>query len=942
MEDFQDIIKRLGQQLHDIDADINKPLVDVANKYRLTAETICKAILVGYGVPPQGNLEKLSTDAQKQIDAKENARDAGMFKAELRYLQNVGNTYSHDGAASDFTNKQGQSDVFDSLVKVIKITFFSNGELDSPTLPKSMEARFPARMLGLAKFENPRAEDVVQLCFPKQRVKTRIQKTDHTTRIVYDYVVADLGDGLSKGMMFIRSRTAIEKTLIDFLDNIGSDFSNSLEIITPRAYRTDGREIDRKKSIIDIIKSLSFESKAKNVHVKYFDDFVWESCLPESFRSDNKANKKPTYFIPQILEPITDIGNSTSGGSLSDSDYIENILNKPHDYAPVQIVIGPAGIGKTTFCDEISSYINARERKRVILLSATDFREISNSVSIDSVSALYRVAAINGLLDDESSIESHNFEINLACGNFVLLIDGFDELESHLGESLNFESFMRSLSDLEDCFRRVLVILTVRDYDIERFKHIRQTSICRLRGFSSKDTDSYFSKRLTIQGKIVEAKALIRSFNESADSEISTTVPLYASLICDYLLEKDLLSKTQVTSAPKSAKYFGSDEPLDTLVSKIIDREIAKQSLGNIRPDDFFDILIEIIRAPQFAITTGVLFDFVTSCGGETKNLNASNFLRNPFLRWEKDTISFKYDSLTYFFKSRLLARKISEGQFSEYPSIEFMAEFYRGEGPLFDEFNTIFPATQYADHPNTLKWFQSLSRCGNRAYESKLPWRKAMSAFMYWALSKNRDKAERTQNLSKYFGGTSWESFSIYGCFYPLDLKGINIRCGNIDNYTNLQSCDYIPGETVFYSTKIDFDDKSLPEKIDRSLFAADCIFSQNLTMSFHAKEIADQYGIEIIRDNIYKILKVGFRANRFAWKSKDVYKNVTVVGKFALDSYLDLLAKHGVLTSEHSRSGSEIGYVVSDAWHLDARKLVEEKNLTARMTNLISDLFK
>lgn len=462
MNDYQDIISRLGQHLFDIDADIQKPLTAVANKYRLTAEAVCKAIIVGHGMLPTGLLDKQIADALKHVEKDESSRDAGMFKTEIKYLQNVGNMYSHDGSTSKMSESEDQTAAFNALVKVLRIVFFGESDLDAPPLPKSMEERIPTRTLGRVKFENPRAEEVVRLCFPKHRVETKIKRTDHANRLVYDYVVADLGGGLSKGMMFIRSRTAIEKTLNDFNASIGQNFPDSLEIITPRAYRPDGGEIDRKKSIVESINNTSFDSKSRKVHVKYFDDFVWESCLPQKFREDNSPITKTSYFIKQSLDPIGDV-NAPLSTPLNAEEYVAKILKKPHDHNPVHVVIGPAGIGKTTFCDDIAAYINEQNRKRVILFSATDFREISNSTAIDSVSSLYRLAVENGLMDDTYSLESHNFEINLACGNFILLIDGFDELESHLGASLNFDKFMRSLSELEDCFRKVLVILTVRD-----------------------------------------------------------------------------------------------------------------------------------------------------------------------------------------------------------------------------------------------------------------------------------------------------------------------------------------------------------------------------------------------------------------------------------------------------------------------------------------------
>lgn len=938
MDEYEGLISRLGGYLAEIESNLSRPLADVANKYRVTAECACKAIIRGHGGNPQGLLEKLISDALKWIEKCESSRDAGLFKSEIRYLQNVGNVYSHDGAESGLSSNEGQSAAFDALVKVIQVAFFGEGDLDAPTLPRAMEERIPARTLGRAKFENPRSEEVVRLCFPKHRVETEIKRSDHAKRLVYDYVVVELGAGLTKGMIFIRSRSAIERTLLDFTSCIGAKFPDALEIITPRAYRPDGGEIDRRKSINEFVRQLGLDSRGRKIQVKYFDDFVWESCLPETFRAGSVPIKKASHFIEQTLEPAGDPATA-AGTHWRASEYVAKILKNPHEYKPVNIVIGPAGIGKTTFCDDISSYINSQERKRVILLSATDFREISKVTPIDSVSDLYQVAIENGFMDDSNSIENHNFEINLACGNFILIIDGFDELESHLGTCLNFEKFMRSLTELEECFRKVLVILTVRDYDVERYKNIQQATICRLRGFSSDDTDRYLGGRLS-KVIISEAKALLKSFNDGSDAERHTTIPLYASLICDYLLERSSGPEVSSVIASDSARFFISGKPLDTLVRKIVDREIAKQSLGRIGPDDFFEILIEIIRAPQHAVTKSALLEFVDACNSDARSINSTNFLRSPFLRWEGETISFRYDSLAHFFKSRFLVRKIAEGLFSASPSIDFLAEFYCGEGPLYDEVRAICPVAEFVDTPAIRDWFRGLVQFGLGDAELKLPWRKAMSAFMYWALSGNVDKRERSQWLVKYFESKVLDGFSVYGRFHPLDLRDITVLRGYIENYTSLPLCDYTAGVPVFHSCQIKFDDKSLPDKLDRSLFAADCAFSTNLAESFHAKDIANASGQEIVRDNVYKIVKVGFRANRFSWKSEGVYRNVTVVGKHSLDSYLSFLSSQGLLTLELSRAGAEPGYIVSDEWYSDARKLVEEKNLTGRMAELIADL--
>ena len=86
MENYQDIISRLGQHLAEIEANTSKPLADVANKYRLTAEAICKAIIVGHGAQPQGLLERLIADALKWVEADESVRDAAVIAMEERRL----------------------------------------------------------------------------------------------------------------------------------------------------------------------------------------------------------------------------------------------------------------------------------------------------------------------------------------------------------------------------------------------------------------------------------------------------------------------------------------------------------------------------------------------------------------------------------------------------------------------------------------------------------------------------------------------------------------------------------------------------------------------------------------------------------------------------------------------------------------------------------------
>ncbi|WP_413975509.1 NACHT domain-containing protein [Stenotrophomonas acidaminiphila] len=930
MDDYGGIMSQLSQLLGEIAAQRDEPLEKVGNLYRQAAEAVCKAVILGAHEVPAGDLDRMISVAFKLLETREPSRNAQIFRNELRYLQSTGNTFSHIGTSSS-TEFSRQTAARESLNKVLRLAFFSNGDLDPPALPADFRRGLPSRILQNDKLENLRPEQVVRIWMPMLAVQTKFQRTDHSTRLLYDYVEATARN-VTFGVLFLRSRSSIEKSLADCFQAMGDVLPKSLHVVTPRSYRaSDGRELDRLSTINSMLEQ-RFKRHSLVATVEYFDEFVWNNCLPERVRLARPSHTPETGIIPQSLEIVESDGRISP--PLLAYQHIDRVLSQSSIHDPVQIVIGPAGIGKTTFCDGISQHIGSMKQKRVVLLSATDFREVSDPPPIRSVSNLYRLAVDQGFMEESESLDSHTFEINLGCGNFVLIIDGFDELESHLGEALDFESFMHSLAELEASFRKVLVILTVRDYEKERFLNLPQTAIVQLRGFGEEDTERYLRQSLSAS-QISEARALLRSFSTTENGD-SQTVPLYASLIRDHLIERAQGGGASALPPSSTAKSFSMDHPLDRLVRKIVDREIAKQSLGSLQADDFFDILIEVIRAPKMGLPRETMAEHVADCGGDADAITAANFLRNPFLRFERDVVKFKYDSLSYFFKSRFLARRLSEAQFHPSPTIDFLAEMARGEGPLFDELKRIFPARTYGKDTSVSRWFRAFHKwlLDHRQVAS---WRKALSGFLYWALDDAHDKQERTETITELFECKMWEGFSVFGRFYPLDLRGIQVHGGHIENYSSISACDVEPGIPVFYDTFMDFDDRCLPDKLDRAVFDESCEFSANLKDAFKAKEMADELSLEIVRDNIYKLLKVGFKANRFSWKSNLIYRKVTVVGRHSREIYLRKLLSQGVLTEEDSNTGTERGYIVTETWRGDVRKLIEERNVTQRMAGII-----
>ncbi|MFC0242977.1 NACHT domain-containing protein [Rhodopseudomonas telluris] len=930
-------VQRLTKLLGELDSNKSRPLADVANTYRKATEAICKAIVLGATREPGEQLVKLVSDAKQVVEFREGPGEAKIFRLHADFLRDVGNLFSHDGPASSVQVTRERLD--EHLVALIRIGFFGESDLDPPELPDSFRHLLSERTLKKHEFEEIRSEVVVRLCFPRQEVVPLLSRKESASRLFYDYVTVDLGGGLSRGFLFLRSRSAIERCLVDLLNELGNRPPDSLSIVTPRVYRNTGDAVDRKKSIGDIIESLRNPWLLKRQpDVVYFDEFVWKNCLPDAVRKIQTMQSEVPSFIPQTLEPQLQISVGDRNISSIDSiNYTRLVLDEAHKCNPVQVVTGPAGIGKTTFCDHVHSFVNSNRQKKVIFISATDFRDIATHDPVTSVSDLYKLAVTNSSIGDEASVEIQNFEINLSCGNFVLIIDGFDELESHLGGSLIFDRFMESLQELEDCFHRVFVILTVRDYAIERFERLNYVSVLRLRGFTKNDTDRYFSNRLGSQD-ISTAQRLLAEFRTTkADKGEAITIPLYASLICDYLSEDPA---TEKISEYSGSSYFEFGGPLDVLVKKIVDREIVKQSLGAIKSDDFFEIMIDIIRSPQMSITTELLSDYVLLCGRLDGGLSSNKLHSNPFLQYTDGAVKFKYDSLANFFKSRLLYRRIRDGVFSVGPPLEFMADLYRGQGPLFEELLKVLPPKIYSRLPSARRWFGDLRRLAEGDAASGVNFRRAISGFIHWTTFDDQTKSDRRETLTYLFSGNIWEKFTIFERFSPLDLEGVIIYDGYLENYSNIVNCEFGSAKKVFHRSWIDFKESAIPEKMDKEIFAADCSFGPLLQSSFEAKDVADETELDVIRDNLMKVLKVGFRGNAFVWKSAGLYKNAVVHGKHSLNDYIDLLLDNKVLIEEPSRSDHGTGYRVSNSWYLDAKKLIEDRNLTSKMKKIVNVL--
>lgn len=94
--------------------------------------------------------------------------------------------------------------------------------------------------------------------------------------------------------------------------------------------------------------------------VFYVDQFIWEQCTTEDFRE-----RQPRYELPTFIDPNID-GSDDRGALAAIDDWFGR------DGAPVLIIQGSGGIGKTTVAKAYANKLIERGNQRVLFLDETN------------------------------------------------------------------------------------------------------------------------------------------------------------------------------------------------------------------------------------------------------------------------------------------------------------------------------------------------------------------------------------------------------------------------------------------------------------------------------------------------------------------------------------------------------------------------------------------
>ena len=608
--------------------------------------------------------------------------------------------------------------------------------------------------------------------------------------------------------------------------------------------------------------------------------------------------------------------------------------------------MGRAGVGKTTFCEQVVSLVNGCEKKRALLISSTDLRNANADFSVESLTDLYKLFVKINEIDSAEVLEFNNFEINISCGNIVLIIDGLDEIESTLKEKFNLDLFLKSAITLNEAYRNCSIIITSRDYYLDRYTQKDSVNVFALLGFSNELVDKYIEKRLSKQ-RVKDAQKYLLAFDIS---EQSRHTPLYLSLICD-LVDREEYKENTLPEILES-NYYYSQSQLDNLIYKLLQREISKQSL-DITCDDYFELIVEISVRHRGSITKNDLNEcieiFFASIEATSNNEadKYTQFYISPLLSYDRNTDVFKikYDFVELWTKVRFFLYNFERDILDE-DLRRLLTEIYDGSSALLEELVEAknIASINYIEHGSRL--LKKLTNDFKQPEKNKKLnlTRKAISGLLYFVLSSksSRSKSDYSNELIQLFESDKLEYLSIFEQFFPLDFTCLQVHGGWFEQYQNFERCKFPSDKTVFYYSTFKGIDPKFSATLNSILFDSTCNLNEELKKAFDdglnsAGNLSKQ-----VRINLHRILKIGYRSGSFSWKSENLYKMATVKGRISLDDYLRFLTLEGVLEKRCEEGGSGDGFIVAKNFKDSAKNLIANDIVKPELETVIKKVLR
>lgn len=405
------------------------------------------------------------------------------------------------------------------------------------------------------------------------------------------------------------------------------------------------KEIDQKQ-LDERIQNAQKSFKAKRAF--YLDQFVWQYCtFDNNINSEYiKYSSNNNFIVPEI---------KTIEGDINDFEQIENWYSSEHD--PILVITGGGGIGKTTIAKVVADkFREVKTNSNVIFIEATDTSVMNQLIRLSETKEIDLYDFYSSSLS-EKPISRDLFRINIDNGNFLLIIDGLDEVFSKIPD-FDVKNFIASISN--DFVKDIgigKILLTCRTYfwkdNISKETHVNHIEV---EPFSLRHAKLFFESKFNDEKKLVDkSMKFVEELSINEKNEEKRVMPYVVDVVSKIVESGDELLEDEENKSP----FLKLNLKNDYVLFRIFVREFKKTNQITVNEQCQFFIYFSVFykgRANSEELSTIWKSHFDKQLTSQM----LESLKSHPILEDNNGYFSFRYDFFELLFKSIYISELIS------------------------------------------------------------------------------------------------------------------------------------------------------------------------------------------------------------------------------------------------------------------------------------------
>ncbi len=400
--------------------------------------------------------------------------------------------------------------------------------------------------------------------------------------------------------------------------------------------------------------------KVQTDTVFFIDDFIRTKCTDERFQRKDDVTGRYLVIDNFVLPKIKD-----SEGNFTKPEVFEEWFER--DDQPVIVFRGSGGIGKTTFTQYLADrFLTLYPNNRRYFIQSedviNDLLYITNANRRSVTLYDFYESWINRNEETDYKLDRESFKLNFDAGNFMMVLDGLDEVISRLSNFI-FHDFLKSISEFSSSIGNGKVLITCRSYfwDVEKYRQ-EFIQTFEILPFNDQQRIMFFTESFRKNQKLI-AKAIDISdeFAFTGEDKQKLHHPYVLDLVSQIVEDKTI----SLEDSSFQSEILDQKLQTDYILYKVFYREVIRMKefqAKEISVDDqvriFMDMAVNHNGAADFQKFNKILKDILGK-GEEVDKMVAETFKAHSFIQLTKNNLQFRYDFLYGYFRTMYVSHAL-------------------------------------------------------------------------------------------------------------------------------------------------------------------------------------------------------------------------------------------------------------------------------------------